>query len=217
MASFRLYFGGTFNPVHIGHTRLALECHLHTGAQVVFLPSADPPLKPRLPVTLHHRLAMLDLAVAELNVQVAQPAFSVDLLETQVQGPSYTVNTLQALRQRHPTSVIAWVIGMDNLVDLHLWHRWQELTDLANLLVINRPGWERPTTGPVAQWLARRERPLELLTASGGVAFLETTPLAISSRQLRRQLADKLPGKYLIPDSVCDYIQRHQLYSANSV
>jgi nicotinate-nucleotide adenylyltransferase len=214
MASLSLYFGGTFNPVHVGHTRLALECHMHTGARVMFVPCGDPPLKSNPQIAVAHRLAMLDLAVAELNRLVPHPVFAVEPWETETSGPSYTFNTLQALRHRYPFGVLAWVIGMDSLVDLHLWHRWQELTDVANLLVINRPGWERPVDGPVAEWLAPRECPFELFSNSGGVAFLETTPLPISSSQLRRQLADALPGKYLIPDPVCEYIHRHQLYSS---
>jgi nicotinate-nucleotide adenylyltransferase len=212
MASLSLYFGGTFNPVHVGHTRLALECHLRTGARVTFMPCGDPPLKTKPQIAVAHRLAMLDLAVAELNQQAAHPVFAVDPWETETSGPSYTFNTLQALRLRNPYGVLAWVIGMDSLTSLNQWYRWRELTDVANLLVVNRPGWQRPTEGEVAEWLTQRERPCALFSSSGGVAFLETTPLPLSSSQLRWQLADGFPGKYLIPDSVCDYIHRHQLY-----
>lgn len=215
MATLSLYFGGTFNPVHVGHTRLALECHLRTGARVTFMPCGTPPLKAKPDVAAAHRLAMLELAVIELNQLAAHPVFFVDPWEIESPGPSYTFDTLQALRLRNPYGVLAWVIGMDSLANLHQWYRWRELTDVANLLVVNRPGWERPVAGEVAEWLAQRERPCELLSSSGGVTFLETTPLPLSSSELRWQLADGFPGKYLIPDPVCDYIHRHQLYFSN--
>ena len=223
MAPLKLYLGGTFNPVHIGHTRLALECHLRTGAEVMFVPSGDPPHKTKPHVALDHRIAMLNLAVEELNlyvmeiaqeadVQSTKPVFGVELWETEVPGPSYTLHTLRELRRRDPYAVLVWIIGMDSLVNLHQWHRWQELTDSANLLVINRPGWNRPRTGAVANWLSLRELPLEQLSASGGVAFLQTTALPLASSDIRWQLADGAPGKYLVPDPVCRYIHQHHLY-----
>lgn len=214
MATLQLFLGGTFNPVHIGHTRLALECHLRTGAGVAFVPCADPPHKPHPEVSIAHRLSMLELAVAELNAVVANEAtFTIDRCEIEdISGPSYTFNTLHHLRRLRPQEVLVWLIGMDSLVSLHTWYRWRELTDVANLLVINRPGWQRPHEGEVAEWLSERERSLEQLDAFGGVAFLETTLVAISSTELRKQMAQGLTGKYLLPEPVQQYIQSHHLY-----
>lgn len=215
MANPQFFLGGTFNPVHIGHARLALECHLHTGASVSFVPCADPPHKLPPQITVTHRLAMLQLAVADLNGAVGDTkggAFNVDLCEIDLGGPSYTFNTLRHLRTKHPQGVLVWIIGMDSLVNLHLWHRWRELTDMANLLVINRPGWQKPEEGEVAEWLVGRERDLMQLEPFGGVAFLQTTPVAISSTDLRRQMAEGVTGKYLVPEPVSQYIQTHQLY-----
>lgn len=213
MANRTLYLGGTFNPVHIGHTRLALECHLHTGAEVVFVPCGDPPHKAAPVIPSVHRLAMLRLAVGDLNTTVTgHPAFRCDLRELERGGHSYTVDTLQELRQEQPHGVLVWVIGMDSLVNLNRWHRWRELTDLANLLVIDRPGWQKPERGEVAQWLLGRECTAEQFSLSGGVAFLATTPVAVSSSDLRDQLAQGMPAKYLVPDPVGDYIRAHQLY-----
>lgn len=213
MANRTLYLGGTFNPVHIGHTRLALECHLHTGADVVFVPCADPPHKAAPVIPADHRLAMLRLAIAELNATVpGRPAFQLDLSEVERGGHSYTVDTLLVLRQNQPHAVLVWVIGMDSLVNLHTWHRWRELTDLANLLVVDRPGWQKPVAGPVAEWLRERECAAEQFSVSGGVAFLATTPVSVSSSDLRRQLAQGMPAKYLVPDPVGAYIRANHLY-----
>lgn len=213
MANRTLYLGGTFNPVHIGHTRLALECHLHTGAEMVFVPCADPPHKAAPAISVEHRLTMLRLAIEELNETVAgEGVFRLDLCELERPGFSYTFDTLHHLRSRDPYSVLVWVIGMDSLVNLSAWHRWRELTDLANLLVINRPGWQKPSSGEVAQWLEGRECAAEQFGARGGVAFLDTSPVSVSSSALRQQLALGVPGKYLVPDPVCHYIRSHQLY-----
>jgi nicotinate-nucleotide adenylyltransferase len=207
MANRTLYLGGTFNPVHIGHTRLALECYLHTGAEVVFVPCADPPHKAAPGITTAHRLAMLQLAIDELNATVAgQGGFRLDLCELERSGLSYTFDTLHHLRRLDPYGVLVWVIGMDSLVNLNSWHRWRELTDLANLLVI------KPEAGEVAQWLRERECAAEQFGARGGVAFLDTSPVSVSSSALRQQLALGVPGKYLVPEPVCAYIRSHQLY-----
>lgn len=213
MANRTLYLGGTFNPVHIGHTRLALECHLHTGAEVVFVPCADPPHKTAPVISSDHRLAMLRLAIEELNATVTgRPVFQLDLRELERGGHSYTVDTLSLLRQSQPHAVLVWVIGMDSLVNLNSWHRWRELTDFANLLVIDRPGWQKPVSGDVAEWLRERECAAEQFSVSGGVALLATTPVSVSSSELRRQLAQGMPAKYLVPEPVGDYIRAHQLY-----
>lgn len=213
MANRTLYLGGTFNPVHIGHTRLALECHLHTGAEVVFVPCADPPHKAAPMISVDHRLAMLRLAIHDLNSTVDnRPVFHLDLSEMERGGQSYTIDTLSVLRQTQPHAVLVWIIGMDSLVNLNTWHRWRELTDFANLLVVDRPGWQKPVSGQVAKWLSDRECAAEQFAVSGGVAFLSTTPVSVSSSDLRRQLAQGMPPKYLVPEPVSEYIRVHQLY-----
>lgn len=215
MAPLKLFFGGSFDPVHTGHARLALACHRLTGAPVFFVPCASQPLKARALCPAEHRLAMLERVVAELNRSVGdETAFAVDTAELTQAGPSYTVLSLQRLRQCFPAERIAWLIGMDSLATLDQWHQWRSLTDWANLLVVNRPGWSPPASGELADWVASRRCDPSQLPQAGGVAFLDTTPLAIASRDLRRDLKAGHSIRYLVPDSVLAYIQTHGLYSS---
>jgi len=107
------------------------------------------------------------------------------------------------------------VLGCDAVLDITSWHRWQELLDWAHIVVIARPGWELPSEGTVAQWLsahrledsrALRQQP------TGGIVVEELRPLAISSTEIRDLLAAQRSARYLMPQSVLDYIQTHQLY-----
>ena len=141
------YFGGTFNPVHIGHARLALECQASMNAPFHFVPCANPPLKAQPQVSAEQRLAMLELLVNELNA-FEEPRFDIEPWELNQEGRSYTVRTLKYLRETYPTRPLAWVIGMDSFAELHRWHQWQELCDLANLVVFNRPGHKKPIIKP---------------------------------------------------------------------
>lgn len=213
IAGAHLYLGGTFNPVHIGHLRLALEC----GAQMrpasfSFVPCSLPPHKAAPEVSVAQRLQMLDLAVTELNQVCLQGGYRVEMCELARTGPSYTEATLQTLRARHCQDAVAWVIGMDSLVNLDQWRNWRELTDWADLLVINRPGWQRPDSGPVAEWLTDKVCPRQNLRGHGSVAFLETTALAVSSTAIRAQMAAGLSGYYLLSEPVRRYIEEQELY-----
>lgn len=155
---------------------------------------------------------MLHLAVAELHEAAPDGQFQVDTSELEREGPSYTATTLEALRILYPNTPLVWVIGMDSLVNLDQWFSWRNLTEWANLLVINRPGWHRPESGPVAEWLAAKVCPLEALGVYGGVAFMDTTALAISSTGIRHQIAAGLSGHYLLADPVRRYVEQQGLY-----
>jgi nicotinate-nucleotide adenylyltransferase len=208
----RIFFGGTFDPIHVGHTRLAMECQRQLAAPFVFVPNGTPPHKEHPQVSLSQRLAMVELAVAELNRASAMDCFAVDRLELDLAAPSYTIATLRTLRQRYPDDDLFWLIGMDSLANLATWRQWQELTDFANLLVVNRPGWQLPQTGSVAEWLKDRWLELSRAKRSGNVILLTTTPLDIASSALKQQLEQTDCGKFLLPESVRDYIRAHRLY-----
>lgn len=208
-------FGGTFNPVHIGHLRSCVELRECLGLeQIHLIPSARPPHRQAPEVTAEHRLAMLDLAIGE------EPGLIADDRELRREGLSYTVDTLQELRQElGGDTSLSMCIGMDSLVNLASWHRWRDLTDFAHLVVVARPGWQTPDAGPVAEWL--RDKLLndtECLKAepSGRVLVREMTLLPISSTEVRSDLAAGRSVRYLVPDPVLDYIHQHRLYLSKS-
>ncbi len=204
-------FGGTFNPVHIGHLRSCIELRETLGLTAIHLiPSARPPHREAPVVSAEHRLTMLHLAIDE------EPGLQVDDRELRRDGLSYTIDTLQELRGElgNDTS-LSMCIGMDSLVNLASWHRWQSLTDFAHLVVVARPGWQVPDTGPVANWLDDKlVSDVELLTntPAGQVLVSEMTLLPMSSTGIRKKLAAGQSVRYLVPDAVLDYIEQHRLY-----
>ncbi|MBV1930433.1 MAG: nicotinate-nucleotide adenylyltransferase [Porticoccaceae bacterium] len=204
-------FGGTFDPVHIGHLRSCVELREYLGLeQVHLLPNARPPHRQAPEVTAEHRLAMLNLAIAE------EPGLVADDRELRRDGLSYTLDTLQALRQELGSDTsLSLCIGMDSLVNLASWHRWQELADFAHLVVVARPGWQTPESGPVAEWLSNKllgDAACLKAEPSGRVLVREMTLLPISSTQVRSDLAAGRSVRYLVPDPVLDYIHQHHLY-----
>ncbi len=198
---------------------MALECHWKTGAaHTSFVPSRMPPHKPGLETPADHRLNMVEAVVAELNQQEEKrDAFQVETCELAREGPSYTVDTLAYLRQQYPHETLVWVVGMDSFINLTSWHRWESLTDHASLLVINRPGFEPQWEPNLETWLARRRCDPAAIPPHGGVAFMATTALAISSSVLRQQIREGLSPAYLVTESVRRYIETYRLYQSSEM
>src|SRR5260370_39511082 len=139
-------FGGTFDPIHGGHLRPALERWQELGlAEVRFLPTGAPPHRAELYGSPERRLQMVRAAVAD------QPSFVVDDREVRRSGVSYSVDTLTELRREYPGRSLCLLLGMDAFLGLPNWHRWRELLTLAHIVVAHRPGWRAPTTGPVGE------------------------------------------------------------------
>jgi nicotinate-nucleotide adenylyltransferase len=204
-------FGGTFNPVHYGHLRSALELvETLQLAQLRLMPCAQSPHRDAPHGTGEHRAAMIELAIA------GEPRLVCDVRELRRPAPSFTIDSLIELRgELGDTTGLCMVLGCDAVLAIRAWHRWQELLDWAHIVVLARPGWRLPRTGAVAQWLsshrldnphALRQRP------AGGVLIQELRPLAISSTEIRQLLAAGRSARYLMPQSVLDYIQQHKLY-----
>lgn len=212
----RIYFGGTFNPIHIGHLRVALECQRQLDAEFSFVPCGDPPHKKSPEVAARQRLHMVKLAVAELNTAAGAESFFAEPMEVERSERSFTIKTVQSLRAAYPQDTLFWLIGMDSLVNFASWHRWRELVDFTNVLVVNRPGWQMPGHGVVGEWLQDKLVAPEAAPISGKVVMLETTPLAISSSNLRSQLHHADFAKFLIPESVRQYAYEQRLYCSNN-
>ncbi len=212
-------FGGTFDPVHIGHLRTAVELREHLGLdELRLMPSARPPHREQPGVSAEHRLAMLRLAIGSDIPVDSQPVDGLlaDDRELHREGLSYTVETLVQLRAELGGDVaLCLCIGMDSLVNLHTWQRWQELSDYAHIVVAARPGWHLPETGPVAQWLAGRctDDPHTLSQSASGRVLVEAmTLLPVSATKIREDLATGSSVRYLVPDAVIQYIHQHGLY-----
>jgi nicotinate-nucleotide adenylyltransferase len=211
-------FGGTFDPVHVGHLRLAEEAREALSlAHVVFVPAGQPPHRdvPRSAPT--DRLAMVRLATA------ANPAFSVDAAEVSAEGKSYTVLTLERLRAAlGPQRPLVLILGADAFEGLPSWHRWREILQLAHLAVGTRPGYvPHGRRGPAApspeldalrgDHMTNDAMSVHQLPAGRIVPF-DMTPLAISASQVRALIQAGRSARYLLPGSVLDYIGRHHLY-----
>ena len=204
-------FGGTFNPVHYGHLRSALELVERLQLeQLRLMPSASPPHRDAPECSAERRAAMVELAVT------GEPRLVCDAREMQRPGKSYTIDSLIELRgELGAQQGLCMVLGCDAVQDIATWHRWQELLDWAHIVIITRPGWQLPRAGELAQWLKTHqlESP-ELLRQRpcGGIVIEELRPLAISSTEIRDLLASGRSARYLMPQSVVDYIQAHTLY-----
>ncbi|WP_207802509.1 nicotinate-nucleotide adenylyltransferase [Motiliproteus coralliicola] len=203
--------GGTFDPVHHGHLRMALELRDRLGfAQVRLVPCALPVHRESPGCSAEQRLAMVQLAAEE----------EVDLLiddrELRSNRPSYSYDTLSSLRAELGDEVsLTMVIGTDSLRSLDSWYRWQELLGLCHILVIARPGWHLEPEHPVARWLLpyQAESVDQLhATPCGSVLLLTLAGLEISASEIRRQIGIGHSPRYLLPDSVWNHIRQQQLY-----
>lgn len=204
-------FGGTFDPVHIGHLRTAVELRqLLDLDEMRLLPAARPPHREQPLAAAEHRREMLRRAIA------GEPRLVVDDRELRRDGPSYTIDTLRELRaELDAQAPVCLCVGMDSLVKLTDWRQWQALTDFAHLVVAARPGWHLPENGAVAAWMAERltsDHTHLGVTAGGRILVVEMTLLPVSATRIRADLAAGQSARYLVPDSVLDYISQHRLY-----
>jgi nicotinate-nucleotide adenylyltransferase len=195
-------FGGTFDPVHLGHLILAEQCRDQGPLdQVLFIPAARPPHKQEAPLTpFAQRVEMLALALA------GQPAFRIDELERDRPGPSYTADTLAELHRRHPGAELFLLVGGDTLHDLPTWYEPARVAERATLLVMERPGWDMPTEDALRAALRLPE------AAALRRQVVEAPLIDIRSRDLRRRAAEGRSIRYLVPRAVEAYIADKGLY-----
>ena len=205
-------FGGTFDPVHYGHLRAALEAREMLGLEDFrLLPAGTPPHRSNTVASGVQRLAMLRLAVAEYS------GFKVDDREVRREGNSYMADTLSEIRDETGESPLLLIIGQDAANALDSWHQWRTIFDLAHLVIMRRPesriAWSGELQNQMEQRLARDPKQLRAKTA-GLVLPLEVTQLAISSTGIRKQLLAGQSPRFLLPDAVIDYIGQNKLYFA---
>lgn len=200
-------FGGTFDPVHYGHLRAALEAKEHFGLdEIRLIPSAQPPHRdtPQVPATI--RLEMLRLAVE------GQPGFTVDSREIGRSGASYMVITLESLRREYANEPLILFLGSDAFSRLTFWYQWQQLFEFAHVAVLTRPNC---LVKPLDSFYAGRQtsRPKDLSEQlAGKLYFQEITQLDISATEIRAMVAQGKNPRFLLPDAVLTYIRKHQLY-----
>lgn len=192
--------GGTFDPVHLGHLAAAEGArHLAGLDRVLLMPAGDPPHKQSWSLaSAAHRLAMVNLAVA------GNPGLGVITLDLERPGPHYTVQALQLLQAAHPEWETVFLTGLDGLVQIRAWHDYLTLLGGWDIVAVTRPGTALAEFSRLQAELGpERTARIRLLTIPG---------VDVSGRQLRRLAAQGYPLRYLVPDAVWEYIDRHQLY-----
>ncbi len=205
--------GGTFNPIHYGHLRMAQELVEALNLdEVRFIPSANPPHKAAPAVSAEHRAQMVQLAIEN------NPLFKLDTRELKRTGASYTIDTLISLRNELGHDVaLCLMMGTDAFTKLHTWHRWQELLNFCHLVLVQRPNSspKQPLEKMLDSLLHEHytEDIEDLSAKTAGYIHMQTiTALDISSTAIRATFYKKILPHYLMPEAVIDYIQSNQLY-----
>ncbi|MBJ6724805.1 nicotinate-nucleotide adenylyltransferase [Geomesophilobacter sediminis] len=206
--------GGTFNPVHNAHLRIAEEARDNFGLdRVVFIPAATPPHKPTIgELSFADRLAMVQLAVAD------NPHFTVSDMEGVRGGRSYSIDTIRELRRLHPDDDFYFIIGGDSFRDISSWREYAEIFATCNVIAVQRPGATFESLAqslPVA--IANQfcyDEPAKMLSHSSGcgVFALHGVLLDISSSEIRALARQGRSIRYLVPGPVEQYIKEHRLY-----
>ncbi len=199
--------GGTFDPVHYGHLRSALEVKEIFGlSEIRLIPSAQPPHREQPAATASMRLHMLELAIQ------IQPGLIIDTRELNRHGTSYMVDTLKSLRQEFLNEPLLLFIGSDAFNHLKTWHQWQHLFDTAHVVVMTRPGFETQNLDEFFK--ARLATGITELAhnVAGKLYFQQVTQLDISATAIRNMIAEQKNPGFLLPDSVIAYIRQHKLY-----
>ena len=194
-------FGGTFDPVHLGHLSVAWEASELLDAEVRLMPASVPPHRAPPMASAVQRVAMLRAALQ------GQSRLTLDTRELERSGPSYTIDTLIELRAEQGERPLVLLIGADAFAGLPGWHRWRELFEVAHIGVLSRPGVEAELPGELQQVVAnRRVQKAAALrhTAAGKLIELAVTPLEISATRIRELLVEGRDPRYLLPAGLFD-------------
>ncbi len=204
-------YGGTFNPVHFGHLRTALEVKDIFALQQLHLIPCKLPAHRRTPsVSAEMRLRMLQLAVDDAKNII------VDRRELEREGPSYMVDTLRSLRQEHERQSIILFIGNDAFNKIQSWYQWEQLFEYAHVVVMTRPGYILQEMGDFFNQRLIDEMDQLKEHPHGFLFFHDVTQLDISSTQIRHLVKQGNDPRFLLPDAVINYIKQHKLYQTNT-
>jgi len=205
-------FGGTFDPVHNGHLQVADAVRRQLPMdKVLFIPAAAPLLRVEPLADPVHRLEMVRLAVD------GWPGFETDDREIRRAGPSYSVVTLEELRQELPSMPLCLILGIDTVLRLTEWYRWTELLELAHIAVMGRPGWHLPAVLPDWWIQARADTGDDLVRCTAGsVVCVDVPRLNISSTGVRTEILQGTVSTEILPEPVVNYIKDHALYGYHS-
>lgn len=206
--------GGTFNPIHHAHLRIAEEVRDQFRLDtVVFIPAAEPPHKPLAgDLPFAERFEMVRLAIE------GNPHFSISDLEQQRGGKSYSIDTLRILRERYPEDVLHFIIGSDSFRDMGTWREYEAIFCCCNIIVVERPGAVIPVPEmalppAIAGEFRSCDGGKQLIHRSGySVYYKEGVPLDISSSTIRELAGSGRSIRYLVPEAVRQYITEKRLY-----
>jgi nicotinate-nucleotide adenylyltransferase len=200
-------FGGTFDPIHYGHLRSALEVKDIFGLKEVrLIPSAQPPHREQPAATALMRLQMLELAIKN------QPGLIIDTRELNRSGVSYMVDTLKSLRQEFKDEPLLLFIGSDAFNNLKTWYKWQHLFDYAHIVVMTRPGFNVLNLDEFFKARLANEITELAHNLEGKLYFQQVTQLDISATAIRDMIMEQRNPGFLLPDTVIAYIRQHKLY-----
>ncbi len=207
--------GGTFDPVHLGHLRTALEVRVALELdEIRLIPCRLPPHRPPPLADSHARARMLYAAID------GHDGFVVDERELSREGPSYMLDTLVSLRKDFASQGICLIVGMDAFRGLASWHRWRELLNYCHMVVMTRPGAKIPESGELGDFTRlHRVQDSRMLReqATGRLLFQQVSRLEISGTQIRSLLAGGGDASFLVPDSVLAIINEQDLYKTGKV
>lgn len=204
-------FGGTFDPIHFGHLRVALECKQALQLdEMRMMICAQPPHRESPHVPALQRFHMLQIALQNSS------ELMFDDRELRQQGPSYSVKTLQSLKAEQPDASLFMVIGSDSFQSFDSWYQWEAILELTHLVIARRPDNKDDESSRMGQQLASRfvTDASEVTQTAGQIIPIAVTQLDISATRIRELIAKNISCQYLLPDSVLSFIKNHLLYQS---
>ena len=203
-------FGGSFDPIHYGHLRAAIESYQHLElSKIIFIPCYQHAFAKPLQATAIQRLQMLKLAIAEHSF------FSLDERELRRQGTSFMIDTLIQLASENRRQKFALIIGLDTFLGLSKWKQWQQLLNYASIIVLHRPGYTITQNHQMYPYLKQHHcinKKTFRQQHSNSILLLSTPLLQISSSYIRQQIKAIQNPYYLLPKAVIDYIRQERIY-----